>query len=84
VYLDIDMLYVAMILCLMFRKKIPTYLSVEWVVIINEVDKGYTFNWAKILLDNLAKEIVDYKTTKSKGIFPIFTCQHMLWMSSIS
>jgi hypothetical protein len=34
---------------------------------MNEVAKGYTFNWAKMLSDNLAKEIIDYKSTKSKG-----------------
>jgi len=34
---------------------------------MNKVAKGYTFNWAKILLDNLANGIDDYKTKKSKG-----------------
>ena len=29
--------------------------------------EGYTFNWAKMLSNNLTKEIVDYKTSKSKG-----------------
>jgi hypothetical protein len=65
--LDAHMVYVAMMLCRLFGKKIPTHFSVEWVSIMNEVAEGYTFNWAKMLSDNLAKEIVDYKTMKSKG-----------------
>jgi hypothetical protein len=61
------MLYVAMIICHLFGKNNPTNFVFEWVAIMNEVAKGYTFNWAKMLSDNLAKEIVDYKSTKSKG-----------------
>jgi hypothetical protein len=78
--LDTHMVYVAMMLCHLFKKNIPTHFSVEWVSIMNEVAKGYTFNWAKMLSDNLAKGIVDYKTTKSKGQPTPFTCLHMLWM----
>jgi hypothetical protein len=66
-YLDAHMMYVAMMICHMFEKKSPTHFSVEWVAIMNEVAEGYTFNWAKMLPNNLAKEIVDYKTKKSKG-----------------
>jgi hypothetical protein len=65
--LDAHMIYVAMMLCRLFGKKGPTHFLVEWVPIMNEVAKGYTFNWDKLLSNNLAKEIVDYKTTKSKG-----------------
>jgi hypothetical protein len=59
-------------ICRLLGKKIPTHLLVEWVAIMNEVAEGYTFNWAKMLLDNLAKEIVDYKKAKSKGQFSPF------------
>jgi hypothetical protein len=65
--LDTHMIYVAMMLCRLFRKKSPTHFPVEWVSIMHEVAKGYTFNWAKILSDNLAKEITEYKMVKSKG-----------------
>jgi hypothetical protein len=58
------MLNEAMMLYHLFHKKIPTHFSVEWVAIMNKVDKGYTFNWANFFLDNLAKEIVDYKMKK--------------------
>jgi len=61
------MIYVAMILCRLFGRKSPTHFPVEWVLIMHEVAKGYAFNWAKILSDNLAKEITEYKLVKSKG-----------------
>ena len=65
--LDAHMLCVAMMLFHPFEKKSSTHFSVEWVAIMNEVGEGYTFNWAKMLSNNLTKEIVDYKTSKSKG-----------------
>jgi hypothetical protein len=65
--LDVPMVYVALMLCRLFGKKSPTHFSVEWVSIMHEVAEGFTFNWAKMLSDNLAKEIAEYKTTKSKG-----------------
>jgi hypothetical protein len=43
-YLDAHMIYVAMILCRVFGKKIPTHFSVEWVSIMHKVVEGYTFN----------------------------------------
>lgn len=43
------------------------HFSVEWVSVMHEVAEGFTFNWAKMLSDNLAKGIVEYKTAKSKG-----------------
>jgi hypothetical protein len=42
--LDDNMLYIAMMLYRLFGKKNPTHCSVEWVAIMNEVAKGYTFN----------------------------------------
>jgi len=65
--LDAHMLYVSIMIFHLFGKKNPTHFSVEWVSIVNEVAESYTFNWAKMLSDNLAKEIVEYKSTKSKG-----------------
>jgi hypothetical protein len=60
------MLYLAMMLFRLFGKKSPTHFLVEWVAIMNEVAEGYTFNWAKMLSDNLAKEIFDYKKNEIK------------------
>jgi hypothetical protein len=59
--LDAHMVYVAMMLCRLFGKKIPTHFSVEWVSIMHEVAEGFTFNWAKMLSDNLAKGILNIK-----------------------
>jgi hypothetical protein len=39
---------------------------------MNEVTEGFTLNWAKILSDNLAKEIAEYKIVKSKGHSALF------------
>jgi len=56
-----------MMLCRLFGRKNPAHFTVEWVSIINEVVEGYTFNWEKMLSDNLAKEVVEYKAFKSRG-----------------
>jgi hypothetical protein len=61
------MVYIEMMLCRLFGRKIPTHFPAEWVPIIHEVAEGYTFNWDKILSDNLTKEIVEYQMEKSKG-----------------
>jgi hypothetical protein len=66
------MLYITMMLCHMFGKNNPSHFSVEWVAIMNEVVEGYTFNWDKILSDNLAKEITEYQSSKSKGKYSLF------------
>jgi hypothetical protein len=34
---------------------------------MHEAAEGYAFNWAKMLSDNLAKEISEYQMAKSKG-----------------
>jgi hypothetical protein len=64
--LDDHILYIAIMLHCLFGKKNPSHLSVEWVAIMNEVAKGYTFNWAKMLSNNLAKNIAEYQSLKSK------------------
>jgi hypothetical protein len=64
---DAHIMYIAMMLCRMFGRKNPAYFTVEWVPIIQEVAKGYTFDWGKMVSNNLAKEIVEYKMLKSKG-----------------
>jgi hypothetical protein len=60
------MVYIAMMLCRLFGRKIPTHFPTEWVPIMHEVAEGFTFNWDKILLDNLTKEIAEYQMEKSK------------------
>jgi hypothetical protein len=65
--LDAHMIYVAMMLCRIFGKKDSSHFLLAWVPIMNEVAEGYSFNWAKMLSDNLAKEIIGYQLEKSKG-----------------
>jgi hypothetical protein len=53
--LDTHMIYVALILYRLFRKKSSTHFLIAWVPIMHEVAKGYYFNLSKMLLDNMAK-----------------------------
>jgi len=65
--LEAHMIYVAIILCRLFGKKNSSHFPLAWVTIMHEVVERYSFNWAKTLLDNLAKEITEYQLAKSKG-----------------
>jgi hypothetical protein len=77
------MVYIAMMLCRLFGRKIPTHFPAEWVPIIHEVAEGYTFNWGKILSDNLTKEIAEYQMKSQKDNLHLFICLHILWMLSV-
>lgn len=61
------MVYVAMMLCRLFSKKNPYHFPAEWVPFLEEASEGYSFNWDKILSDNLAKEILDYRAARDRG-----------------
>jgi hypothetical protein len=61
------MVYVAMMLCRLFGKKSPTHFPAEWVPLLHEATEGYSFNWDKILSDNIAKEVMEYQTARSNG-----------------
>jgi hypothetical protein len=61
------MVYVAMMLCRHFERKDPCRFHADWVPFLEEVSEGNSFNWHKILLDNLTQEILNYKAAKSKG-----------------
>ena len=56
-----------MMLCRIFGKKIPTHFPAEWVPLLHEATEGYNFNWDKILSDNIAREVMEYQTARSKG-----------------
>jgi len=60
-------MYIAMILCRLYRNKNPTHFIVDWVTIIHEVAEGFTFDWGKLLFDNLVKKIGVHKSQRSKG-----------------
>jgi hypothetical protein len=61
------MVYIEMILCRLFERKILTHFPAEWLPIIHKVAEGYTFNWGKILSDNLTKETTEYQMENSKA-----------------
>jgi hypothetical protein len=61
------MVYVAMMLCKLFGKKNPCHFLAEWVPFLEEASKGYSFNWDKILSDNIAKKVSNYKDARSRG-----------------
>jgi hypothetical protein len=61
------MMYVAMILCRIFERENSAHFLLSWVPIMHEVAEGFSLNWAKILSNRLAKEIVKYQTLKTKG-----------------
>jgi hypothetical protein len=61
------MVYVAMMMCRIFSKKSPYHFPIEWVPFLEEASKGYSFNWSKIVSNNIAKEVSDYKAAKSRG-----------------
>jgi hypothetical protein len=60
-------MYIAMIMCRIYGKENTTHFYLSWVPIIHKVAEGYSFDWAKILLDSSANEIKEYQTNKSKG-----------------
>jgi hypothetical protein len=64
---DAYIMYTTMILCRLFKKKNPTHFTIEWVPIIHEVAEGFTFDWRKLLSDNLVKQIESYTSQKYKG-----------------
>jgi hypothetical protein len=65
--LESHMMYVAMMLCRIFGKENSAHFLLSWVPIMHEVAEGFSFNWAKILSDSLAKEITEYQSLKAKG-----------------
>jgi hypothetical protein len=61
------MIYVAMMICRIFKKKSSTHFPLAWVPIMHEVVEGYSLNSANMLSNKLAKEIIEYQLKKSKG-----------------
>jgi hypothetical protein len=61
------MRYLAMMLCRLHGKRDSNHFSAEWTPLLEEVSEGRSFNWHKILSDNIASEIKKYQTARSKG-----------------
>jgi hypothetical protein len=62
--LEPHIMYIAMMMCRIYGKENTTHLFLQWVPIIYTVAEGYSFDWAKILSDNLVKEITEYQSLK--------------------
>jgi hypothetical protein len=65
--LEPQFMYIAMMMCRIYGKDNTTHFFLPWVSIIHSVVEGFSFDWAKIFLDNLASEISEYQTKKTKG-----------------
>jgi hypothetical protein len=61
------MRYLAMMLCRLYGKRDSNHFSAEWTPLLEEVSEGRSFNWHKILSDNITSEITKYQTARSKG-----------------
>jgi hypothetical protein len=60
-------MYVAMMLCRIFWKENSTHFLFPWVPMMHTAAEGYSFDWAKMLSDNLVREITEYQSLKAKG-----------------
>jgi hypothetical protein len=61
------MRYLAMMLCRLYGKKDSNHFSAEWTPLLEEVSEGHSFNWHKILSDNITTEVTNYKAARAKG-----------------
>jgi hypothetical protein len=59
--------YVAMIICRLFEAEDTAHFLVQWVPLIFRVAEGSSFDWAKILSDNLFNKITEYQEQKAAG-----------------
>jgi hypothetical protein len=60
-------MYIEMMMCRLYGKENTNHFFLPWVPIMHSVAKGYSFDWAKILLDNLIQEIARYQSLRAKG-----------------
>jgi hypothetical protein len=65
--LEPQFMYIAMMMCKIYGKENTTHFFLPWVPIIHSVAEGFSFDWEKILSDNMASEISEYQTKKTKG-----------------
>jgi hypothetical protein len=66
------MRYLVMMLCRLYGKKDSNHFSAEWTPLLEEVSEGNSFNWHKILSDNITTEVTNYQTAREKGQFVAF------------
>jgi hypothetical protein len=77
--LEPHMMYVAMMMCRLYGRENTAHFLLPWVPIMHTVAEGYSFDWAKILSDNLVREITKYQSLKSKGqLAPFFMSAYIM------
>jgi hypothetical protein len=66
------MRYLVMMLCRLYGKRDSNHFNSEWTPLLEEVSEGNSFNWHKILSDNINTEVTRYRTAREKGQFVAF------------
>ena len=76
--------FAAAMLCRLFGKPDINKFSSEWLPLLNAAVNATIVDWAKILSDNLATAIFNYRSkwTVSQRIYPPFYLSAMLWIQS--
>jgi hypothetical protein len=72
-------MYVAMIMCRLYGSENTTHFLLPRVPIMQVVIDGYYFDWAKMLSENLVREITKYQSLKAKGqLAPFFMLAYIM------
>jgi hypothetical protein len=53
------MRYLAMMLCRLYGKRDSNHFYAEWTPLLEEVSEERSFNWHKIMSDNIASEVIE-------------------------
>jgi hypothetical protein len=65
--LEPHMMYIEMMMCRLYGRENTTHFLLLWVPIMQTAADVYSFDWAKILSNNLVREITEYQSLKAKG-----------------
>jgi hypothetical protein len=60
--LEPHMMYIAMMMCRLYGRENTTHFLLPWVPIMHIVVYGYSFDWPKMLSNNLFREIIEYQS----------------------
>jgi hypothetical protein len=65
--LEPNFMYVAMMACRLYGKEDTAHFVIHWVPLIYRVAEGFSFNWSKMLSDNLHSRVTEYREKKAAG-----------------
>jgi hypothetical protein len=51
----------------LYEREDTTHFFLQWVPLIYSVEKGSSFDWAKMLSDSLTSRITEYRMQKESG-----------------